>query len=118
MIGGKINLSKLVSVITTRKGKDGKEIEGIFIPIENNHLFKSKETKNVYLDLIAFELKDPKHDDTHLVKQSLPKDVREAMSEEEKKEQPIIGNLNTKISGGGSGETASEEVGPEDNLPF
>ena len=39
MIGGKINLSKLKSVITSRKGKDGNSVEGIFIPIEVNNLF-------------------------------------------------------------------------------
>ena len=117
MIGGKINLSKLVSVITTRKGKDGKEIEGIFIPIANNHLFKS-DKGNVYLDIIAFDLKDTSQGDTHLVKQSLPKDVREAMPDEEQKAQPIIGNLKTNLSGGGSGEEAAVEAGPDDDLPF
>ena len=117
MIGGKINLSKLTSVLTTRKGKDGKEVEGIFIPIEHNHLFKS-DKGNVYLDLIAFEIKNQQYDDTHVVKQSLPKEVREGMTEEEKNNQPILGGLNTNLSSGGSSEETQEAVGEDDDLPF
>lgn len=115
-ITGKINLTKLVSVLTERKGKDGM-VEGIFIPIEKNHLFKS-DKGNVYLDLSAWQIKEPKDDgDTHIMKQSLPKEVYEAMSDEDKKAMPIIGNLKTW----GSGEAREEEatkVEADDDLPF
>ena len=45
--------------------------------------------------LQAFEskTKNEKIKDTHLVKQSLGKDVYDAMTEDEKKNQPILGNL-------------------------
>lgn len=115
-ISAKINLTTLKSVITKRKGKSG-EVEGIFIPIEANHLFKS-EKGNVYLDLNAFELKEKKEDgDTHLIKQSLPKDVYKSMSDDEKRELPIIGNL--KVWGAvSSNETEVEEYDDESDLPF
>lgn len=120
MIGGKINLALLTHVLQMKKNSNGKEIECIVIPIEKNNLFKS-EKGNIYLDIIAFELKDPKHGDTHLVKQSLPKKVREAMSKEDLEKMPILGNL--KVMGpqepeaanaAGEGVVQSED----DDLPF
>ena len=124
MITGKLNLAKLIHVKMEKKGKNG-IVKGLFIPIEANHLFNSEEKGNVYLDLVAFGLKDPKDNQTHLVKQSLPKDVRTAMSEEEQKALPIIGSLNNMEGGGGSeyaetpndageGKTFTEN----DDLPF
>ena len=98
---GKINLASLSSHKIMGFGqKDSKEsIDCIVIPIEKNNLFLSKKG-NVYLDLVIFERKEPLKNDeggieqTHFVKQSLPKDVRAAMSDDERKEQPILGNLN------------------------
>ncbi len=53
----------------------------LVIPIEDNNLFVSANAdgtpKAVYLDLSAFALREPKYDQTHLVKQSLAKEVRE-----------------------------------------
>lgn len=79
-----------------KKGKEGNPVKCIVIPIEKNHLYEGKEG-NIYLDIIAFDLKDPKDNQTHLVKQSLPKEVRDAMSEQERNDQPIIGSLNADI---------------------
>jgi len=99
MIGLKLNLAKMHHVLMTKKGKDQQDVECIVIPIEKNHLFKS-DKGNVYLDLIAFDLKEPKDDQTHLVKQSLSKEKRDAMSEDDLKNMPILGSLNAKIGGG------------------
>ena len=96
MINGKINLSALVHVVMTKKGKAGNDIEGLFIPIEANHLFKSDKSGNVYLDLVAFPVKEPKDHMTHVVNQSLPKEIRDAMSDEEKRDKPFFGSLNIK----------------------
>lgn len=98
---GKINLAAMPSH-AIMKTKDGQEC--IILPIKKNNMFLS-EKGNVYLDLIAFERKTPQTDkdgaitQTHLVKQSLPKAVREAQTEQEKMDQPIIGSLT--ILGGG-----------------
>ena len=98
---GKISLAALSSHKIAKFAQKGsnEKIECIVLPIKKNHLFKS-EKGNVYLDIVAFKLKKPMVDEdgaiqqTHLVKQSLPKEVRAAMTDEEKMEQPIIGNLN------------------------
>lgn len=118
MIVGKINLAALKHVLMEKKGKDGM-VQGIFIPIEANHIFKS-EKGNVYLDLIAFDAVNEEYKQTHMVKQSLPKEVREAMSEEEQRSQRILGHLNTKV-----GKTedvpnsaADGVIGEDDDLPF
>ena len=119
MIGGKLNLAKLIHVNMVKKGKDGKDVKCLVIPIEQNHLYEGKDG-NVYIDLIAFALKEPKDNQTHLVKQSLPKEVREAMSEEERNDQPIIGSLNIDIghkevpNDAADGKTLAET----DDLPF
>jgi len=115
-ITGKLNLTALVSVVTSRKGKDGNMVEGVFIPIDKNHLFKS-DKGNVYMDITAFEIKEKKYDDTHLVKLSIPKKIYDAMSDEEKKSQPILGNLKVWDGAGGQ-ETEVEHLGPDDDLPF
>jgi hypothetical protein len=121
MIGGKINLGQLQHVVVKKKGKDKKEIECMVIPIESNHLFKGKDG-NIYLDIVAFELKDPKHNDTHLVKQSLPKEIREKQTEEEKNAVPILGNLNVNVGGGGAAAPNNAAPGvtlsDDDDLPF
>ena len=124
MITGKLNLAKLIHVKMEKKGKNG-IVKGLFIPIEVNHLYNSEATGNVYLDLVAFGLKDPKDNQTHLVRQSLSKDVREAMSDKEQKSIPIIGSLNNMESSGGSGHTETPNDAGEgksftedDDLPF
>jgi hypothetical protein len=122
MITGKLNLAKLVHVVQLKKNKEGKEIECLVIPIEANHLFKGKDG-NVYLDMVAFDLKKVNETtgDTHLVKQSLPKDVRESMTEEQKNNTPIIGNL--KVGGSAQSETPNNAapgvtLKEDDDLPF
>ena len=126
---GKLNLAALNHQIAKFNSKSSKEpIECIVIPIEKNNLFKS-DKGNVYLDLVAFKLKEPTKDEdgavqqTHLVKQSLPKTVREKMTDEEKNSQPIIGSLNV-YSGGAFTESKpnlDDSFTPDpgdDDLPF
>lgn len=68
-------------------------VECVVIPVEKNKLFVGKN--GVYLDLIAFEITNKKSEskDTHLLKQSFSKEIREAMSEQELKDLPILGGL-------------------------
>lgn len=80
----------LHAVVRTEKGQLG-PVECLVIPIEKNNLFKGKS--GIYLDLIAFELKEKKNDQTHLIKQLLPKEVYENMTDEQKKNTPILGNI-------------------------
>ena len=120
-ISGKLNLMQLKAAIRRMDGKNG-PIDCIVIPIEANHLFQGD--KGIYLDLIAFESKT-KNDaikDTHLVKQSLPKEILDAMTEDEKKAMPILGNFIDWDQSIESQSTPTEHVAKEvadlDDLPF
>jgi hypothetical protein len=63
----------------------------VVIPVAPNNLFEGQ--KGVYLDLVGIAMQSPKFDATHVIKQSLPKSVRERMTEEERRSQPILGDL-------------------------
>jgi hypothetical protein len=121
MISGRINLAQLKHAIITKKGQSGM-IEGIFIPIELNGLFKS-DKGNVFLDLIAFDSVNKEYKQTHAIKQSLPKEKYEAMSEEEKKLTPFIGHLNANVGGEKAPNQMDEQFDDvsqegDDDLPF
>lgn len=91
-ISGKINLLNLHAQRKMMTAQSG-TIECLIIPIDKNRLFVGE--KGVYLDLIGFEIEKPieGNKDTHLLKQSFSKEVREGMTEEQLKSLPILGNL-------------------------
>lgn len=64
----------------------------LIIPVDDNDSIFLGE-KGCYLNLTAFEISNPKYDDTHCLKGDLPKDVREQMTEEQRNAQPILGNM-------------------------
>jgi len=100
-LGIKVNLKKLKNVaIIDVKGRETTK-RGVFIPIDDNSLFISE--KGYYLNLVAFEMKDHKFDDTHLVKLSLEKEGYDEMTEEERKDRNII-------DGGGPPVAATSET--------
>lgn len=87
----KINLRQLKSHVMPLKGRNGM-IDCIVIPIAENSLFIGE--KGIYLDLQAWEIKEKKADrkDTHIIKQSYPKEVFDQLSDAQKQSIPIIGN--------------------------
>lgn len=127
---GKINLATLKHKVASFEKKGSKEkIECIVIPIKENHLFKS-EKGNVFADLVIFKMKESQKDkdgattQTHIIKQSLPKEVREKQTDAEKREQPIFGSLNMYDGDGTYVEREAKEdssIGETDmneDLPF
>lgn len=83
--------------IVSVQGKTDKK-KGVFIPIDDNHLFVSADeggkAKGVYVDYMAWENRQPsQYGDTHALRQSYPKEVRDKMSEEEQKTVPYFGNM-------------------------
>jgi len=119
-ISGKLNLLQLHAVRKMISGQMG-AVECLVIPIAKNKLFVGE--KGVYLDLIAFEIDPAKRKsdskDTHLVKQSFDKETREAMTEEELKKMPIIGNFQVWDGQVESEPTSSSVVQDElSDLPF
>ena len=90
-------MAALKYVIMEKKGKEGKPLKGMFIPIEANRLQEHK-SGGVYLNLVAFELKAPTDYATHTIKQSFSKKEREEMGEEVLNKLPFLGNI--KVSDG------------------
>ena len=79
--------------------------------------------KGVYLNLTAVEMREQRYGDTHVLKQSLAKEVYQAMSEEERMAQPIFGALKPIESQQRQMEVtqttnAAEAVEDPDDLPF
>lgn len=95
---GKINLLKFANAcIVSVKGQKATK-KGIFIPIEDNHVFVSADenlkAKGAYIDFNAWENQTPgKYGDTHGIRQSLAREVRERMTDDELKAVPYIGNM-------------------------
>lgn len=85
----KLDLLKLAGA-TKHTAGDG--VQWLMIPIEYAELFNGE--KGVYLDATAMPLTNPKQGskDTHIIKQSFGKEKFAAMSEDEKKNIPILGN--------------------------
>jgi hypothetical protein len=116
---GKINLATLKHVIQEKKNKAGEPVKCVVIPIEQNRLFHSVEKGNIYLDFVAWE--SDKDFQSHSIQQSIPKEEREAMSEEERKAIPYLGSLNEMSGGGAKPQTQTADVSAsddDDDLPF
>lgn len=114
-----LNLLKLRNAaITTLKGKTASK-RCLVIPIEDNELFVSE--KGVYLGLTAFESEKLKDGKTHMVKQAMSKERREALTEDERKNLPILGDikpLTKKIVQDSEEYTGFSDGAPLDDLPF
>lgn len=95
---GKLNLLKLKNAfIATVQGR-AQQKRCLCIPIEDNNLFitagEDLKARGAYIDFIAWENQQPsKYGDTHSLRQSLAKEVRERMTDEELKAVPYIGNM-------------------------
>lgn len=80
------------------KGKSSSKM-CVCIPIEDNHLFVSADdnlkAKAVYADVNVNQYEEGKsqYGDTHYLRLSVPKEIREKMTEEEKKAIPYLGNM-------------------------
>lgn len=121
MISTKINLTQFKHTVMKLQGKTGL-VECIVIPIDANNFYRGE--KGIYVDLVGFELNEKRDNQTHLVKQSLPRELFDKMSDEQKKEMPIVGSH--KVFGYREPEPVKEDisvpdyfVGNEPNdLPF
>ena len=116
---GSIELTKLVSAITTRKGKSG-DVKGVFIPIDHNHLTEKDGRVFMNVRLIVRDEKD-KYDQNGFISKGVPKEVYQENKDDKEKLkelQPILGNIRDwSTSSGGSSEPAPV-VEEEDTLPF
>lgn len=122
---GKLNLLKFRNAcIVSVAGRTATK-KGVFIPIDDNNLFISVDenlrSKGAYIDFIAWENQQAgKYGDTHSLRQSLSKEVRERMTEDEQKLIPFIGNMKPyELQNAAANANAPVvEVYSEDDLPF
>lgn len=123
--GIRIDLKKFRNAgLATIAGRTGKK-KCIVISVEpedNPEIFVGE--KCVYLSLVAFTKRETgKNGETHIIKGSIPKDVREAMSEEERRAQPIFGDMKpverrSYVPGQPAPEVAAEPADDDDDLPW
>ena len=114
--GIKINALKFQNAgVLNIKGRTGTK-RCLVVPIEDNHLFESVNEdgspKAVYLDLNAFALRKAKYEQTHLIKQSLPKEIRESMTKEQLDAMPILGGMKPLVN------PLSANAATTSNVPF
>jgi hypothetical protein len=115
-----VNLSALKhEIIKTKKGN-----LAMIIPLELNHLEQNAKNNNVYFGLTAWASKDEdgidSYGNSHSLKQSLPKEVNDKMTKDERYAMPFMGNAKP-FGGGGGGSDANNSSGEtksEDDLPF
>lgn len=92
----KINLKQLKHVERDFTGQDGvTKLKCLIIPIDENMIYQGE--KGAYFNITAIEIKDRSklsadQKDTHILKQDIPKDKYESMSEAERMAMPILGN--------------------------
>lgn len=117
----RINLARYQNAgVVILQGKTGTK-KCLVIPIEENHLYQGN--KGVYADFVAWNNDKLSNGNTHLIKQSLSKDVRDAMTDEQRMSQPTFGDVRPMVSE--VEQSATEFKGavmaaadPTDDLPF
>lgn len=117
----KVDLLKLKNACrVTIPGRTGKK-RGIFIPFEDNSELYDGE-KGVYLSMTAVEMKQPgQWGDTHFIKGNKQEDEYKAMSDEERKALPILGQmrpLERKTVPQPAPQVQVERTEEDDDLPF
>ena len=92
----------------------------IIIPVDDNPCMFVGE-KDVYLNIAAFANDNQQYGDTHMLKPNLPKEVREQMTDEQRRQQPILGNmrpLRQEVQSQGAPMQADQLDQPQEDLPF
>ena len=121
--GIRIDLLKLQGAfLRNLKGK-AETKRCLIIPVDDDpSLFLGE--KGCYLNMTAIELENPQYKDTHMIKGDLPKEVREAMTDEQQRATPILGNLRPiqpkpQATMNVGGEAPFQQIDADgDDLPF
>lgn len=91
----KLNLLALKGAfVTNLKGK-AETKQCLIIPVSDADLYVGQ--KGCYLNLTAYETQNSKYGDTHFVRQELSKDTYAALTDEQRKAIPIMGNMKPQV---------------------
>lgn len=129
---GSVELTKLVCVKTTRKGKDGQDVSGLFIPTDLNHLEEivKKDDKGNIIErtgryILNVNVVVREETDTYgqngFIAKSLPTEIYKEKKEDKEwlnKNQPILGNIKDWSIGRNDDVPPPVEVSEQDDLPF
>jgi len=124
-LSGSIALSKLQHVTEKRKGKKGKKVECLIIPLKNNYLVKDKDTGAIYMEVnVIYKPDGDDYDRNGFISQSVSSKLWKAADEEEQqkmKNTPILGSIKDWGSGNNKSDDDSGshgEIDEDDDLPF
>ena len=90
--GMKIDLLKLKGAFLRNLQGSTSTKRCIIIPVDDCDGIYLGE-KGCYLNMTAIEMQEPKYSDTHCIKVNISKEQREAMTEEQLRNIPIIGGM-------------------------
>ncbi len=109
----KVDLLKIPGAFVTNiQGKTATK-KCVCIPVDGSGLFLGQ--KGCYLNLTAIEMQNPQYTDTHCLKVSHDRAAYEAMSQEEKESQPIVGGLHQLVR---QAPAVQAQPGYGEDLPF
>lgn len=129
-LDSQINLTKLKHVRMTKKGKEGKDVSGLFIPIAQNML--DVDEYGVHLPIrIKYREEQDEYKQNGFISKKIGSKVWKELTPEQqtkfkdysdaetKAQTPILGNVKDWGSSVGySGAASSEELSEDDDLPF
>lgn len=118
----KVNLAALSGAFVKdfTSSRTGVTKKCVVIPVDDNPSMFAGE-KGIYLNIAAFANENPRFDDTHMLKPNVPKEVREQMSDEERRAMPILGNMrpmHQEMPSQGAPISDENIDQPQDDLPF
>jgi hypothetical protein len=120
---GSIALTKLVHVMMDAKGKGGKPVRGIFIPLEGNLL--TEKDKAVYMQVnVNFKAEQDQYGQNGFISKTTDSKIWKNLDEAGKKAaqdlSPILGNIKdwSMTTNDTSGAAAPDVLNEDDDLPF
>lgn len=135
-LSGSLALTRLVHVVMEKKGKGGKMVKGLFIPIEANMLIEGKPNEEgvtpIYMPInVRYKVVADERGQNGFVSKTIDSKTYKAMTDAEKEASkalsPILGNIKDFSSGGGAavadtkGDVGQGQVfnaDSDDDLPF
>lgn len=112
----KIDLLKIKhSGIVNLTNKKKEKIKCLVIKLDNEDLYIGE--KGIYLNLTGYEVEESKFNQTHILKINYDKDFFSKMTEEERKNTPIIGNIK-EFEKKEIETTLKDVILEEEDLPF
>lgn len=112
----KIDLLKIKHTgITNLLNKKKEKIKCLVIKLDNEDLYVGE--KGIYLNLTGYAVEESKFNQTHILKINYDKDFFSKMTEEERKNTPIIGNIK-EFEKKEIETTLKDVINEEEDLPF